>query len=500
MSLSLTKRSKELKQEMTEEVHEMLNIFNSMEKKVETQSQKDNMFQNEIDQLLEASFTREIRDCVLISNSELENEILMLEKEKISSDSKDIQANLLKRIKILENDFKQSQTQTTRVQHQREVNELTENVNQKTYAYGDVRSQNQDLLMTISELKDKIKTIVKRKNVNIKFDKSETLEKLLCVTPFNTNSTIKAKKVSNSKVKANRSNPVTSHSTPQNEQSQKHSANVIARGMYRITKTETHTPVTKTNIFVSNSERVESSNSVKKPKSKDAKSKNRVLKNTNVKSPYTNARKVSSSVSVCFNKCETINSTVCQSNANVLKTKTVNAINDGSNIACVSYGKDVFMLSHEKCIACYALSLDSRVKRALLTSLVAAKSRNLRASSVVSKSRFNVAKTPTATNKVSSASSLSPNSSHSMTLSNYMKNKIATNRKWQKWFEHQQSFNWSPKSKITQSTPSVSKSSTSVRKKIKTPVTTQKWVAKQSTLPSTFVSCDAGDPARPLDY
>ncbi|GJT67641.1 retrovirus-related pol polyprotein from transposon TNT 1-94 [Tanacetum coccineum] len=105
---------------------------------------------------------------------------------------------------------------------------------------------------------------------------------------------------------------------------------------------------------------------------------------------------------------------------------------------------------------------DSRVKRALFTSLIAAKSRNLGATFVVAKSRFSVAKTPTTTNKVSSASSLSPDSSQSRTLSNYMKNKIATSKKWQKWFEHQQSFNWSPKSKTTQLTPSVSKSSTSV--------------------------------------
>ncbi|GKE45078.1 hypothetical protein Tco_1472362 [Tanacetum coccineum] len=206
-----------------------------------------------------------------------------------------------------------------------------------------------------------------------------------------------------------------------------------------------------------------------------------------------NVQKFSSSVNVGSNKRETTNLIVCQSNANVLKAKTVNAINDGSNIVCVSYGRDVFMISHEKCVALYALTGDSRVKRALFTSFVAAKSKNLGATSVVAKSRFSVAKTPTTTNKVSNASLLSPNSSQSRTLRNYMKNKITTSRKWQKWFEHQQSFNWSPKSKTAQSTPSVSKSSTSVQKKFKTLVTTQKWVAKLSTLPSAFVSCDAGE-------
>nr|GEV13841.1 ribonuclease H-like domain-containing protein [Tanacetum cinerariifolium] len=100
------------------------------------------------------------------------------------------------------------------------------------------------------------------------------------------------------------------------------------------------------------------------------------------------------------NKRETLNSTVYQSKASVLKEKTVNAVNDGSNLVCVSCGKDVFMLSHDKCVARYALSVDSRVKRALFTSHVAAKSRNLGATSVVAKSRFVVAKTPTTTNKV----------------------------------------------------------------------------------------------------
>ncbi|GKB43886.1 retrovirus-related pol polyprotein from transposon TNT 1-94 [Tanacetum coccineum] len=73
-----------------------------------------------------------------------------------------------------------------------------------------------------------------------------------------------------------------------------------------------------------------------------------------------------------------------------------------------------------------------------------------------------------------------------------MKNKIATSQKWQRWFEYQQSFNWSPKSKTAQSLSSETKSRIRVRSTSNTPVTTQKWVAKLSTLPSAFVSCDAG--------
>ncbi|GKC16189.1 hypothetical protein Tco_1012971, partial [Tanacetum coccineum] len=47
----------------------------------------------------------------------------------------------------------------TRAQTQGENNELFENVKQKTYAYADVRAQNQDLLLKISELKAKLKTV-----------------------------------------------------------------------------------------------------------------------------------------------------------------------------------------------------------------------------------------------------------------------------------------------------------------------------------------------------
>ncbi|GJR85117.1 hypothetical protein Tco_0209128 [Tanacetum coccineum] len=213
--------------ELIEEVHEMLNIFVSMEQKVNDKSPTENILENEIDQLLEASLTSEIQNCVLLSVEQQKHELLKVELEKSVSDSRDIQANLLKRIKILENDFQRSQAQSidfelklqhqkekmdcdvswkaklstlhdenvllkhqvestvkereniklefqklfnsikvTQAQHQNEINEMIKDVTQKTYAYADVRAQNQDLLMTISELKNKLKTIDKGKHVN----------------------------------------------------------------------------------------------------------------------------------------------------------------------------------------------------------------------------------------------------------------------------------------------------------------------------------------------
>ncbi|GJU69850.1 integrase, catalytic region, zinc finger, CCHC-type containing protein [Tanacetum coccineum] len=68
----------------------------------------------------------------------------------------------------------------------------------------------------------------------------------------------------------------------------------------------------KTNINVCNSTGVESSNSVRRPKSKDTKSKDRVLKNNNNKRPSAHVPKMSSSISIDSNKRETMHSNVIQ--------------------------------------------------------------------------------------------------------------------------------------------------------------------------------------------
>nr|GEV66152.1 hypothetical protein [Tanacetum cinerariifolium] len=144
---------------------------------------------------------------------------------------------------------------------------------------------------------------------------------------------------------------------------------------------------------------VKSSNSVRRPMSKGTKSKNIVLKNTNAKRSTTHVRKMSRSVSIDCNKCEIKDSNVCQTNASGSNSKTVNAVNNGSNIFCVSCREDVFFLSHEKCVARNALSRNSNVKRALFTTLATAKSKNLGTTLVVMKSGLSVTNTPKATNK-----------------------------------------------------------------------------------------------------
>nr|GEV96689.1 retrovirus-related Pol polyprotein from transposon TNT 1-94 [Tanacetum cinerariifolium] len=234
-------------------------------------------------------------------------------------------------------------------------------------------------------------------------------------------------------------------------------------------------------------EELSSSSSVRRLESKVTKSKKKVLLNTKSKSTSKNVKKSQSSVSLVSNKRDTMNSNVSESKTNVLKAKTINDVHDGLNLVCASYDKDVFLIAHNKCAGLYVLSQNSRVKTALFTSLVAAKSSKLRATPVVVKSRFSVTTPPKSTNKVSRASSLTLKSRQSRTLSTYMKNKIATSRKWQKWFENQSSFNWSAKIPTAQKSPSVSKSSPSTKTHSKAPVTTQRWVAKLSTPPSEFI-------------
>ncbi|GJX75358.1 hypothetical protein Tco_0313953 [Tanacetum coccineum] len=124
---------------------------------------------------------------------------------------------------------------------------------------------------------------------------------------------------------------------------------------------ETQTLVTKTNMFSSNLAGVASSSSVRRPESKDTNLKKRVLLNTKSKSTSTNDKKFSSSVSMVSNKHETLNLIVCQLKESALKAMAVNVVNDGSNLVCISCGKDVFILSHDECGSCYALSVDSRV-------------------------------------------------------------------------------------------------------------------------------------------
>ncbi|GJS41345.1 hypothetical protein Tco_0566388 [Tanacetum coccineum] len=240
--------------------------------------------------------------------------------------------------------------------------------------------------MTISELKVKLISVEKGKNVDTKFDRFSFLRKLICVRPMNKNKDLKSKIVPKIEVRKDLSKPVTSCSLLKIEQV-KSNTNVIARGMYRVVKTGTQILIAKPNMLSSNYTRVESSSSISRPESKSTNLKKSVFLNTKSKSTSKEFKKHQNSGSFVSNKSDASNSNVSTSKANVLNAKVVNAVNNGSNVVCVSCGKNVFMISHDKCVARYALSMNSKVKRALFTSHVAAKSSSLGATPIVMKSR-----------------------------------------------------------------------------------------------------------------
>ncbi|GJW32904.1 hypothetical protein Tco_0052936 [Tanacetum coccineum] len=232
-----------------------------MENELDEASKKNANFNEKFDRLLEATLANDVKNCVVHSFVEIENENLREEVEKISKECKDVQENLLclsklanasvtldslrcstelvgststerltvyytkfskllklsreyqiKRIVILENDFQRCQAQSiafklelqhqkeknvcknswmlkveklynenvylafqvksltkanehlkleyqklfdsikkTQTQTQREINELSENVNQKTYAYGDFKMELDIENMTLNE-------------------------------------------------------------------------------------------------------------------------------------------------------------------------------------------------------------------------------------------------------------------------------------------------------------------------------------------------------------
>ncbi|GJR47149.1 hypothetical protein Tco_1315252 [Tanacetum coccineum] len=205
-----------------------------------------------------------------INNLQDQIDVTLLEdrKRRWMSDSQNslrefYKTNLIPMSVSLSKTLKELQQELIEEQHGLNINKRL--ISQKTYAYGDVHSKNQDLLMVISNLKEKIKTLEKGKGVNTKFDKSVTSGKLLCVTSLPNNIAVQAKKVSNPEDKTDKSKSVTSHSTPINEKKQKNNANVIARGMYKFPKQESQKRVSKSNMNVYNSTGVESSTSVRRP-------------------------------------------------------------------------------------------------------------------------------------------------------------------------------------------------------------------------------------------
>ncbi|GJV30966.1 hypothetical protein Tco_1391366 [Tanacetum coccineum] len=97
----------------------MLNIFESMERKVDRTSKKNEIFQNKIDQLLEANIANDVRNLVMQSYVEIKNkeEIERFSKEskdgeKFCNDVVEVKEKLSKRMVQREKDFAKLEAQS----------------------------------------------------------------------------------------------------------------------------------------------------------------------------------------------------------------------------------------------------------------------------------------------------------------------------------------------------------------------------------------------------
>nr|GEW18207.1 uncharacterized mitochondrial protein AtMg00810-like [Tanacetum cinerariifolium] len=111
---------KVIQKEFSKDVQVMMNFFKSMKSELDETMKQNKHLKN---QLLEATLTHDVEKYGLMC-SESQNDNLNDEIEKVKRESKDVQENLLKRIKILENDFQRCQAQSLdfefQMQHQKE--------------------------------------------------------------------------------------------------------------------------------------------------------------------------------------------------------------------------------------------------------------------------------------------------------------------------------------------------------------------------------------------
>ncbi|GJV51586.1 integrase, catalytic region, zinc finger, CCHC-type containing protein [Tanacetum coccineum] len=161
-----------------------------------------------------------------------------LENENVSLDFK-VQSLIKERDNVkIEYQKTFDSIKKTRSQTQKEMDELIVHVSEKTYAYGAIRAENQDLLSTISELKTRLEKVEKGKSVNTKFDKTNGFQSLLCVTPLNKHAF--QKKMDVSKIEENHvvSKPVTLQTSSNKQTGANQNKNVIKPGMYKVVTTQ----------------------------------------------------------------------------------------------------------------------------------------------------------------------------------------------------------------------------------------------------------------------
>ncbi|GJQ92960.1 retrovirus-related pol polyprotein from transposon TNT 1-94 [Tanacetum coccineum] len=312
-----------------------------------------------------------------------------LEDENVSLDFK-VQSLIKQRDNVkleyqkLCNSIKKTQSQT-----QTEMDELIAHVSEKTYAYGAIRAENQNLLFTISELKTRLENVEKGKSVNTKFDKTNGSQPLLCVTPLHKHVIQKKTDVKKSKENHVVSKSVTLETLPAKQRGVNSNKNVISPGMYKVVTThESQTNEAKHDL---SSTGTNAASSVRRSMNRDSHVKNSVLANS--KKP---AKKVA--VYVRKNK-QTYNTSenVISNKENVIDVDVANA-SKVKILLCVSCIQNVFIPCHANCFANYKLNVHSNVHRNLSTKSRTPKSYDT--TYVVSKPKIDVGSTSKDNDKV----------------------------------------------------------------------------------------------------
>ncbi|GJX13865.1 retrovirus-related pol polyprotein from transposon TNT 1-94 [Tanacetum coccineum] len=437
------------------DIKEMKDVFESTESELDELEKQNDLLK---DQLLEASLKHDVELCVLL-NHECVDKILSDELDQVKKKSFEIQEGLQSRIKILEKDVQRCQKQSvdfelklqhekekhkwdstsrnkntnpldyswiskleklenenvsldfkTRSQTQKEMDELIVHVSEKTYAYGAIRAENQDLLSTISELKTRLEKVEKGKSVNTKFDKTNGSQSLLCVTPLNKHAFQKKTDVSKTEENHVVSKPVTLQTSSNKQTGANQNKNVIKPGMYRVVTTQ-ESQINKTKSGLS-STGVNATSRVRRPMSKDSSVTNSVL---------VNSKKAAKNVSVYVRKNKQKDNTsanVILNKENVIDVDVANA-SKAKTLLCVSCMQNVLIPCHDKYLAKHKLNVRSNVRRtfstnsrtpkSLETTYVAPKTRfskketqskTLDTTSVVSKSKIDVESASKAKDKV----------------------------------------------------------------------------------------------------
>ncbi|GKA93964.1 hypothetical protein Tco_0815950, partial [Tanacetum coccineum] len=271
----------------------------------------------------------------------------------------------------------------TRSQTQKEMDELIVHVSEKTYAYGAIRAENQDLLSTISELKTRLEKVEKGKSVNTKFDKTNGSQSLLCVTPLNKHAFQKKMDVSKTEENHVVSKPVTLQTSPNKQTGANQNKNIIKPGMYRVVTTQ-ESQINKTKSGLS-STGVNATSRVRRPMSKDSSVTNSVL---------VNSKKAAKNVSVYVRKNKQKDNTstnVISNKENVIDVDVANA-SKAKTLLCVSCMQNVHIPCHDKCLAKHKLNTRFSKKET--------QSKTLDTTSVVFKSKIDVESASKAKDKV----------------------------------------------------------------------------------------------------